>query len=100
VEEYAVEQHATQWWVRGWTRSKGVAGRGLQLRVKYSYAAGPEQVFYLDGRGDRDWTWFSYVTDVLKQRDCTDIRLELDGFAQVWIDDVAVSALTDGSLPK
>jgi hypothetical protein len=98
--QYAVEQNATHWWVRGWTRSRGVVGRGLQLRVKYSYAAKPEQVFYLDGRGDRDWTYFSYVTDVLKQRDCTDISLELDGSGQVWIDDVAVSALTDGSMPR
>jgi hypothetical protein len=37
---------------------------------------------------------------VLKQRDCTDISLELDGSGQVWIDDLAVSAMTDGSTPK
>ena len=100
IYQYAVEQNARQWWVRGWFKSKGVGGRGLQLRMKYSYSAKPEQIFYIGGRGDHDWTPFSFVTDVLKQRDCTDLTLELDGPGTVWIDDVAISAILDGKTPK
>ena len=100
VYQYAIEQNAEQWWVRGWFKSKGVAGRGLQLRVKYSYSAKPEQIFYIGARGDHDWTPFCFVTDVLKRRDCTDLTLELDGPGTVWIDDVALSAILDGKTPK
>jgi len=98
--QYAIEQNATQWWARGWYKATGVTGRGLQLRIKYAYAKKPEQVFYLDGRGDTDWTYFSVITDSLKQRDCTDITFELDGSGQVWIDDFAISALKPGETPK
>jgi len=100
VYQYAFEQNAEKWWVRGWYKSADVKGRGLQLRVKYSYAKKPEQIFYLDGRGDNDWTYFSFVTTAPKQRDCTDISFELDGSGQVWIDDVAFSALKPGEEPK
>jgi len=100
IYQYALEQNAEQWWVRGWFKSKAVGGRGLQLRVKYSYGPKPEQIFYIGGRGDQDWTHFSFVTDVLKQRDCTDLTLELDGPGTVWVDDVAVTAVLDGKKPK
>jgi hypothetical protein len=98
--QYAVEQNADKWWVRGWFRTRAVGGRGLQLRVKYAYQPKPQQIFYLDGRGDCDWTYFSFVTDVLKQRDCTDISVELDGPGTAWIDDIAISAILDNKTPK
>jgi hypothetical protein len=98
--QYAFEQHAKRWWVRGWTKSQGVTGRGLQMRIKYSYQPQPEDVLYLDGRGNRDWTYFSFVTTVPKVRDCTSLSFELDGQGTVWLDDIAISALKEGEEPK
>jgi len=98
--QYMVETCAKQWWIRGWARSKGLRGRGLQLRVKYSYAPKPEEIFYIGLLGDSDWTYFSFVTDVLKTRDCTSISFEVDGPGTVWIDDVALRHLEDGEEPK
>ena len=100
VYQHLIEANAERWWVRGWFRSKGVEGRGLQLRTKYSYREEPERIFYMGGRGDNDWTRFSFVTDVFKQRDCTDVCFELDGAGQVWLDDVAVSALEPIHTPE
>lgn len=100
VYQYAIEQFAERWWLHGWVKSKGVRGRGLQLRVKYSYGPEPEEVFYTGGLGDRDWTRFSFVTDVPKRRDSTTVSLELDGPGQVWLDDVAFSALPDDRTPE
>jgi len=98
--QYAVEQHADTWWIRGWYKSKDVTGRGLQLRVKCTSNPNPQQVFYMDGRGTSGWTYFSFVTDVLRKDDSTDLGFELDGSGTVWLDDVAISALKDGASPK
>jgi len=100
INQHVVEQNADKWWVRGWYKSTGVGGRGLQLRVRYPFKANMEQLFYLGGRGDCDWTYFSFVTDVLKTRDITDISIELDGPGTAWIDDFALSAILDGKMPK
>jgi len=100
IYQHAVEVNADRWWVRGWYRSKDVTGRGLQCRTKYSYREEPEKIFYMDGRGDSDWMYFSFVTDVFKQRDCTDVGFELDGMGTVWLDDVAVSALEPADDPE
>jgi len=100
IYQHAVEVNADRWWVRGWYKSRGVTGRGLQCRTKYSYREQPETIFYMDGRGDSDWTYFSFVTDVFKQRDCTDVGFELDGMGTVWLDDVAISALDPGNEPQ
>ena len=100
IYQHAIEANADRWWVRGWYKSRGVTGRGLQCRTKYSYGEQPERIFYMDGRGGSDWTYFSFVTDVFKQRDCTDVGFELDGMGAVWLDDVAVSALEPGHTPE
>ena len=100
IYQHAVEANAERWWVRGWYKSQGVTGRGLQCRTKYSYGEEPEKIFYMDGRGDVDWTYFSFVTDVFRRRDCTDVGFELDGAGTVWLDDVAVSALEPGEAPQ
>ena len=100
IYQHLVEANAERWWVRGWFKSKGVEGRGLQLRTKYSYREQPERIFYMGARGDNDWTRFSFVTDVFTQRDCTDVCFELDGAGQVWLDDVAVSALKPDQAPE
>jgi len=100
MNQHVVEQHAEAWWIRGWFKSEGVGGRGLQLRVKYAFQPKPEKIFYIGGHGTREWTHFSFVTDVLKQRDCTDISFELDGPGAVWIDDVALTALKPGEEKK
>lgn len=99
VYQYAVEQFAERWWLRGWVRSEDVRGRGLQARIKYSYGPEPEEVFYIGARGSSDWTYFSFVTDVLKRRDSTTLTFELDGTGQVWLDDVALTALDEGETP-
>ena len=98
--QYAFEQHAKRWWVRGWAKSAGVTGRGLLMQVRYSYAQTPSDAFYLDGRGDRDWTYFSFITTAPRQRDCTSMIFELDGHGTVWLDDIAFSALQEGEEPK
>jgi len=100
IYQYAVEANARAWWVRGWFKSEGVVGRGLQLRTKYSYREQPEKIFYMGARGTNGWTRFSFITDVFKVRDCTDVGFELDGTGTVWLDDVAVSALPPGEAPK
>ncbi|MHB9134369.1 MAG: LamG-like jellyroll fold domain-containing protein [Armatimonadota bacterium] len=98
--QYVIEQHAKRWWVRGWTKSQGVKGRGLQLTVKYAYAKEPANVYYLGGLGDRDWTYFSFITTAPVARDCTNLLFEVDGPGKVWLDDVAISALKEGENPK
>jgi len=100
MHHYMIEQFAKRWWVRGWARSKGVGGRGLQLRVKYAAKPLPEDVFYLGGRGDRDWTYFSFITEVPRVGDTTDVTFEMDGPGQVWLDDVAFTALTGKETPE
>ncbi|MBT3379609.1 MAG: LamG domain-containing protein [Lentisphaerae bacterium] len=99
IYQHAIEANAERWWVRGWCRSRGVTGRGLQLRTAYSYSDKPEQIFYMDARGDTEWTRFSFITDVFKKRDCTNVVFELDGAGCVWLDDVAVSALAPDQTP-
>jgi len=101
MHQHALEvKRVKRWLVRGWTKSKDVGGRGLQLRIRYSYRPQPEQVFYLDGRGSRDWTAFSFITTVLTRSDCTDIDFELDGAGTVWIDDFSITPLKPGETPK
>jgi hypothetical protein len=96
--QYIVEQYAKRWWLRGWIKTKDVAGQGVTLRVKYSYGKETEEVFKL-GSGTRDWTPFSVITTALSARDSTDMTFELDGAGQVWMDDVALSALNDKQNP-
>ena len=98
--QYILEQHAKRWWVRGWMKSKDVTGRGLQMRLKYAYQPQPEDLHYLDARGTHDWTYFSFVTEVPKVRDCSNLTFELDGQGTVWLDDIAISALPEGESPK
>lgn len=99
--QYAFEQWAEKWWVRGWYKAEGVGGRGLLARVKYSYARDPEEVFYIGGQQGADkWTYFSFLTTAPKQRDCTNLEFELDGPGKVWLDDIAFSAVKDGETPK
>jgi len=99
VYQYAVEQYAERWWLRGWVKSADVRGRGLQARIKYSYGPEPEDVFYIGARGTNDWTPFSFVTEVLTRRDSTTLTFELDGVGQVWLDDLSLSALPPGEEP-
>ncbi len=100
VYQYAIEQYADKWWLRGWVKSEGVKGRGLQARVKYSYGAEPEDVFYMGARGDNGWTRFSFLTEAPKRRDSTTITFELDGTGQVWLDDVAFGAVGVEEAPR
>jgi len=100
IYQHAIETKAKQWWVRGWVKSKDVVGRGLQMRVKYSYDAEPMQLFYIGARGTCDWTYFSFLTDAFKRPDSSELLFELDASGQIWLDDVAVSAVTDGKTPK
>ena len=97
--QYMIEQHASRWWVRGWFRTRGVRGRGVQLQVKYAYQAQPQDTFYLGGRGDQAWTYFSFLTTALTARDCSTLSFSLDGPGQVWLDGVALSALKAGASP-
>ncbi|HEY3416408.1 MAG TPA: hypothetical protein VGM23_05945, partial [Armatimonadota bacterium] len=69
--QYAIEQFAKRWWVRGWYKSKGLRGRGLNLCIKYAYGNTPQDNCYLGGLGDKDWTYFSFITTALTARDCT-----------------------------
>jgi len=95
-----IEMQAKRWWVRGWFKTRGVRGRGLELRVKYSYQPKPEDLFYLGGLGDRDWAPFSFITTAPQTRDCTSMTFELDGPGQVWLEGVAISALKEDTHPQ
>ncbi len=95
--QYAIEQHAPRWWVRGWMKTKGLRGRGVQLSVKYAYAKEPENLYYLGGLGTQDWTYFSFISTAPSARDCTSITFDIDGPGQVWLDDLAISALPEGA---
>ncbi len=98
--QYAIEQHAKRWWVRGWFKTKGARGRGLQLQVKYAYQPQPEDTFYLGGLGDKEWTPFSFITTAPSVRDCSSLSFELDGPGQAWLDGVALSALNEDANPQ
>jgi hypothetical protein len=97
---YSVETFTKRWLITGWCKSQGVRGRGLDLRVKYAYGPAPEEVFYLGGLGDRDWTPFTFVTTALSSPDCSHLTFEMDGPGQVWLDGVNVRGLRDGEEPK
>lgn len=97
---YAIEQYAKRWWVRGWFKTKGVRGRGLELCVKYAYQPQPQDMFYLGGLGDKDWTRFSYITTAPKAPDCTWMSFGMDGPGQVWLEGVQFSALKEGDNPE
>lgn len=104
--QYMIEQVAPAWQVSGWVKTKDLAGKGVTLRVKYSYGKQyvpegvcGEETFDLGGAGSRDWTAFSVVTTVPRVQDATDILFQLDGKGSAWIDDVAISALADGQQP-
>ncbi len=98
--QHMIEQYARRWWVRGWYKTERVRGRGLQLQVKYAYQPEPADNFYLGGVGDRDWTWFSYITTAPARRDCSSLSFSLDGPGQVWLEGVAISALAEGETPR
>jgi hypothetical protein len=98
--QYIFEQNAKRWWVRGWFKTRGVRGRGLELRVKYSYQAQPQDLFYLGGLGDKDWTPFSFITTAPQSRDHTTMAFAADGPGQVWLEGVAFSALKEGEQPE
>ncbi|MEI6168263.1 MAG: LamG domain-containing protein [bacterium] len=98
--QYIIEQNAKRWWVRGWFKTKGLRGRGAELKVKYAYDKKPIEAFYMGGLGDQDWTPFSFITTAPAQRDCTDVIFEADGPGTVWLDDVAFSALKEGENPE
>ncbi len=100
VYHYMIEPYAKRWWIRGWYKTKDLEGAGLALRV--GYFDPPPQVrddFNL-GTGTRDWTYFSVITDVFGYRDITDLIFEVEGEGQAWIDDIAVSALTEEERPQ
>ncbi|MHB9025179.1 MAG: LamG domain-containing protein [Armatimonadota bacterium] len=100
IYQHMIEQYAKRWWVRGWFKTKELQGCGVNLRVKYSYAKEPSELFYLGGVGTQDWTWFSFITTALQARDCSTLAFEADGPGQVWVDSVAISALQAGDKPK
>jgi len=102
IFHYMVEQHAKRWWVRGWYKTRGIKAPALQLRVAYpgwkekDYDA--QNLFALDSR-DHDWTYFSFITDIFRIGDESYLGIELPDTGKVWLDDVAVSALTDEQHP-
>ncbi|MHB9025994.1 MAG: LamG domain-containing protein [Armatimonadota bacterium] len=98
--QHMIEQYAERWWVRGWFKTKGTKGSGLKLKVKYSYGKEAEDNFYLGGLGDREWTYFSFITTALQARDSSDIVFSLDGPGQAWLDEVAISALKPSQRPR
>ena len=99
IYQHMIEQYADAWWVRGWFRTRGVKGTGLKLAVSYSYGKDAEDTFYLGGLGDRDWTYFSFLTTAPRLRDCSSLLFSLDGAGQAWLDDVAISAVPGAKPP-
>ncbi len=100
--QYMIEQYAPAWRISGWVKTRDVADKGVALRVKYSYGKqlvaeglrGGELFALCDG-GTHDWTPFTVITTVPRVQDATDLLFEVDGAGQVWLDDIAMSALTD-----
>jgi hypothetical protein len=99
INHYMIEQFAKRWWIRGWYKTKDLQGAGLQLHVGYFDPPPVVHEDYLLGNGTRDWTYFSVITDVFGYRDVTDLIFQVDGKGQAWIDDIAVSALTEAQHP-
>ncbi|MHB9134464.1 MAG: LamG domain-containing protein [Armatimonadota bacterium] len=103
VFHYMIEKSAKRWWVRGWYKTAGAKPNTLQLRVAYpgwqdkDYEA--QELFALDS-SDHDWKYFSFVTDIFKVGDESYLGIELPDTGKVWIDDIAVSALTDDQHPE
>jgi len=99
VYHYMIEACAKRWWIRGWYKTKDLQGAGLKLSLGYFEPAPSVRADFQLGAGTRDWTYFSYITDVFGYRDMTDIIFKTEGKGQAWLDDIAVSALTDGEHP-
>jgi len=97
MRQYILEAYAQRWWVRGWVRIQGTKDPGANLTISYPGQA--KNVFSF-GAADREWTYFSFITDVCKVRDETTLSINLPGGGTAWIDDFAISALKDGETPK
>lgn len=100
IYHYMLEQYAKRWWIRGWYKTKDLQEPGLRLHVGYFDPPPVVKDEFQLGNGTHDWTYFSFTTDVFGYRDITDMIFELQGNGQAWLDDVAVSALTDDQQPK
>jgi hypothetical protein len=100
IYHHMIEQYAKRWWIRGWYKTKDLQGAGLQLHVGYFDPPPAVHEDYLLGNGTRDWTYFSVITDVFGYRDVTDLIFQVEGKGQAWIDDIAVSALTEAQHPQ
>ena len=99
INHYMLEQYAKRWWIRGWYKTQDLQGKGLQLHVGYFDPPPVVRNDFQLGSGTHDWTYFSFVTDVFGYRDVTDLIFAADGAGKAWIDDIAVSALTDDQHP-
>ncbi len=97
---YAVETFTRRWLITGWYKSQGLRGRGLELRVKYAYGPTPEELHYIGGLGDQEWTRFAFVTTVLTTADCSHLTFEMDGTGQVWLDGITVRGLLEDEEPE
>ena len=95
INQYILEAYAKRWWVRGWIKTKGVSDPGVKLTIAYPGVA--KDIFNL-GKGDQEWTYFSFTTSVFLVRDATQMHFEVPG-GTAWIDDIAVSALADDQHP-
>ncbi len=102
IFHYMLETHARRWWVRGWYKTQGLADKTLQLRVAYpgwqEKDFDAQNLFPLDA-GDHDWKYFSVITDIFNVGDESYLGLTLPNTGKVWLDDLAVSALTDDQHP-
>lgn len=100
VYHYMIEQHAPRWWVRGWVKMQDVQGAGAKVRIGYFDPPPVVKDDFSLGAGTRDWQYFSFVTDVFGYRDVTDLIFELTGGGELWLDDIAVSALAEHQHPR
>jgi len=95
INQYIIEAYAKRWWVRGWVKTKGVGDPGVRLSIAYPGVA--KDLFNL-GKADQDWTYFSFTTSVFLVRDATQMSFTVPS-GTAWIDDVAISALSDNQNP-
>ena len=76
-----------------------MTGCTLKLDIAYPFGKDAREVYDLGG-GDQDWTYFSLITTVPRVKDRTNIGFYLDARGSAWLDDIAISALTDDQNPK
>ncbi|MHB9130938.1 MAG: LamG-like jellyroll fold domain-containing protein [Armatimonadota bacterium] len=97
---HMLDLYAQKYLCTAWVKTKGVrGGRGVIIKLKYSFLATPCDTVETGITGDTDWQQISFITTVPLTHDSTDVIFQLDGMGIAWIDDFSLRGIEDGETP-